>query len=172
MPSISRLPKTNAAGRKKCWMMRKLVIVIAYGTTSRIVRSAMRKCREQGLRVGMLRPITLMAISKRSASAKPLAAAKHYLTVEMSTGQMVDDVRLAVNGDRPCAFLRAYRRHGSHRCRCRFGTNRQNILQHLSEKHFFEETSLEQCHRREHSKPLPNAVDQILKAHQDQTAQR
>ena len=79
------------------------VVVVAYGTTSRIVRSAIRKCREQGIKVGMLRPITLWPFPTE-AIRKTLDTAKHYLTVEMSAGQMVDDVRLAVDGKRPVHF--------------------------------------------------------------------
>ena len=79
------------------------VVVVAYGTTSRIVRSAIRKCRAEGLRVGMLRPITLWPFPSE-AIQKTLRTAKHILTVEMSAGQMVDDVRLAVNGECPVHF--------------------------------------------------------------------
>ncbi len=79
------------------------VVVIAYGTTSRIVRSAIRQCREAGIRVGMLRPITLWPFPTE-AIRKTLPTAKHYLVVEMSTGQMVDDVRLAVEGAKPVHF--------------------------------------------------------------------
>ncbi len=80
------------------------VVLVAYGTTSRICRSAMRKCREAGLKVGMLRPITLWPFPDQAIRAT-LPTAKHYLAVEMSTGQMVDDVRLAVNGERPVHFF-------------------------------------------------------------------
>ncbi len=79
------------------------IVIVAYGTTSRIARSAMRKCREQGYKVGLLRPITLWPFPAE-AIRKTIPQAKHYLTVEMSAGQMVDDVRLAVNGERPVHF--------------------------------------------------------------------
>ena len=79
------------------------IVIVAYGTTSRIARSAMRKCREQGARVGMIRPITLWPFPEAAIRAT-LPTAKKYLCVEMSTGQMVDDVRLAVNGQRPVEF--------------------------------------------------------------------
>ena len=79
------------------------VVIVAYGTTSRIARSAMRKCREEGLKVGMLRPITLWPFPTE-AIRKTMRTAKHYLAVEMSAGQMVDDVRLAINGERPVHF--------------------------------------------------------------------
>ena len=79
------------------------VVIVAYGTTSRIARSAIEKCRRLGLRVGLLRPITLYPF--------PLAAfdlvierTKAFLVVEMSMGQMLDDVKIAVAGRRPISF--------------------------------------------------------------------
>ena len=79
-------------------------VICAYGTTARIARSAMRKLRAEGIRVGLIRPITLWPFP-----AAPIAAAaehaKAFLTVEMSMGQMVDDVRLAVEGKRPVHFF-------------------------------------------------------------------
>ena len=78
--------------------------VTAYGTTARIARSAMRKLREQGVRVGLIRPITLWPFPNAPIK-KAAAHAKAFLTVEMSMGQMVDDVRLAVNGAKPVTFF-------------------------------------------------------------------
>lgn len=63
----------------------------------------MRKCREQGVRVGLIRPITLWPFPEAAIRAT-LSTAKKYLCVEMSMGQMIDDVRLAVNGERPVEF--------------------------------------------------------------------
>ena len=79
------------------------IVLVSYGTTSRIARSAMRKCREKGIKVGLLRPITLWPFPEE-ALRKTLSTAKEYLVFEMSMGQMVDDVRLAVNGERPVEF--------------------------------------------------------------------
>lgn len=79
------------------------IVLVAYGTTSRIARSAMRKCREKGVKVGLLRPITLWPFPEAALRAT-IPTAKKYLCVEMSMGQMVDDVRLAVNGERPVEF--------------------------------------------------------------------
>ena len=79
------------------------LVLVAYGTTARIARNAIVKCRQQGLRVGLLRPITLYPFPQ--APFVPLCArARGFLVVEMSMGQMVDDVRLAVAGRRPVAF--------------------------------------------------------------------
>lgn len=79
------------------------IVIVAYGTTSRIARSAMRKCREMGVKVGMIRPITLWPFPEAAIRAT-LPTAKNYLCIEMSMGQMIDDVRLAVNGERPVEF--------------------------------------------------------------------
>lgn len=79
------------------------IVLVAYGTTSRIARSAMRKCREKGIKVGLLRPITVWPFPEAAIRAT-IPTAKHYLCVEMSMGQMVDDVRLAVDGERPVSF--------------------------------------------------------------------
>lgn len=100
--------KYDAIAAAECrWQEENLedaeIVLVAYGTTSRIARSAMRKCREKGIRVGLLRPITLWPFPC-AALQKTLASAERYLCVEMSLGQMVDDVRLAINGERPVDF--------------------------------------------------------------------
>jgi 2-oxoglutarate ferredoxin oxidoreductase subunit alpha len=79
------------------------VVVVAYGTTSRIARSAIEKCRRLGLRVGLLRPITLYPFPF-AAFEQVVGRAKAFLVVEMSMGQMLDDVKIAVAGRRPIAF--------------------------------------------------------------------
>lgn len=75
------------------------IVLVAYGTTSRIAKTAMAKAKELGINVGIIRPITLWpfpyeAFEKALANGKK----KSFLTVEMSTGQMLDDVKIAVNG--------------------------------------------------------------------------
>ncbi len=79
------------------------LIIIAYGTAARIAKGAVKRVRSEGLRVGMIRPLTLWpfpAEAIRNATKK----AKYFLAFEMSTGQMVDDVRLALNGKAECDF--------------------------------------------------------------------
>lgn len=75
------------------------IILVAYGTTARIAKTAMAKAKAKGLKVGIIRPITLWpfpyeAFEKALADGKK----KTFLAVEMSMGQMVDDVKIAVNG--------------------------------------------------------------------------
>ena len=80
------------------------IVVIAYGTMARIVRAAVRQARRQGICVGWIRPITIWPFP---IEAVRLAAEQsdHLLVVEMSHGQMVDDVRLAAVGHAPVHFF-------------------------------------------------------------------
>jgi len=79
------------------------IILAAYGTTSRIVRSAMQQARKKGIRAGMIRPITLWPFPSEVFYSHAKAG-RTFLAVEMSLGQMVEDVRLAVNGRCPVEF--------------------------------------------------------------------
>lgn len=80
------------------------LIVVAYGAASRIARSAVKAAREEGIKVGMIRPITLWPFPV-DVIAEASKTAKAFLSVELSTGQMVDDVRLAVGGSKPVSFF-------------------------------------------------------------------
>jgi 2-oxoglutarate ferredoxin oxidoreductase subunit alpha len=79
-------------------------VLVAYGTTARVARSAMRKLRAAGMKVGLIRPITLWPFPD-TAIAEAAKHVKAFLTVEMSMGQMVEDVRLAANGTKPVHFF-------------------------------------------------------------------
>jgi pyruvate/2-oxoacid:ferredoxin oxidoreductase alpha subunit len=79
------------------------LIVVAYGVVSRIVYSTVDMAREQGLKVGLLRPITLWPFPTEVIS-RLAESASRFLAVELSTGQMVEDVQLAVNGKVPVHF--------------------------------------------------------------------
>ncbi len=83
-------------------------IIVAYGTIARIAMSAVNMLREQGIKAGLIRPITLWPFPAKTIQ-KHADRAGAYLTVEMSQGQMVEDVRLAVNGKKPVYF---YGRNG------------------------------------------------------------
>ena len=79
------------------------LIVVAYGATSRIARSAVDQARGMGLKTGLLRPITLWPFPK--TELRRLAGrVKHMLTVEMNMGQMVYDVQLACEGEAKVHF--------------------------------------------------------------------
>ena len=80
------------------------VILVAFGITARIAKSAIAAARKEGVKAGLLRPITLWPFPKKRLF-ELADTAKAFLSVEMSMGQMVDDVRLAVNGKRPVSFF-------------------------------------------------------------------
>lgn len=81
------------------------LVVVAFGTAAQVSAEAVLEARGQGMRVGLLRPITLWPFPAQAIAGLP--AAKSILTVEMSAGQMVEDVRLAVNGRMPVEFYGA-----------------------------------------------------------------
>ena len=79
------------------------IVLVAYGTSARVCADVVRKSRQLEFRVGLIRPITLWPFPKeiiRKISEK----VQCILTVEMSAGQMVEDVRLAVEGKCPVHF--------------------------------------------------------------------
>ena len=80
------------------------IIITAFGTVARIAKSAIHDLREQGIKVGLFRPITVWpypyeALKTASANAKAL------LDVECNEGQMLEDVKLAVNGAKPVEYF-------------------------------------------------------------------
>ncbi len=78
-------------------------LIVGFGISARIGQKAAEMAREEGIKVGLLRPITLFPFPTNEI--KRLAdKVKGVLTVELSAGQMVDDVRLAVNGKVPVEF--------------------------------------------------------------------
>ena len=79
------------------------IVVIAYGVAARIVRSAVDKAREEGIKVGLIRPITLWPFPTEQIS-RAADELRIFLTVEMNCGQMLEDVKLAVAGKAPVLF--------------------------------------------------------------------
>jgi len=81
-------------------------ILCAYGTVARVCKAAVRICAEQGVKVGLVRPITLWPFpTKEVHDAVAQESVKGALTVEISNGQMYEDIRLAVNGCKPVEFM-------------------------------------------------------------------
>lgn len=80
------------------------IVIVAFGAASRVARSAIVAARAEGIKVGMVRPITVWPFPER-AVRETLSTAKAYLSVEMNMGQMVDDVRLSVAGHAPVEFF-------------------------------------------------------------------
>ena len=76
------------------------VVIVAFGIGARISRNAVNAARAQGLKVGMLRPITLWPFPS-AAVKKAAKKAKAFISVEMNMGQMIEDVRLACECKKP-----------------------------------------------------------------------
>jgi 2-oxoglutarate ferredoxin oxidoreductase subunit alpha len=80
------------------------VILVAYGTMARIAKSVVNDFRSKGKKVGLIRPITLWPFPQKPFRQYPRRTSK-YLVVEMSYGQMLEDVKLIVNGKSKVDFL-------------------------------------------------------------------
>jgi len=79
------------------------LIVVAFGIAARIVRGSINKARKEGLKVGLFRPVTLWPFPDEPL--RELAAqASQFLCFELNMGQMLDDVKLALNGTREVDF--------------------------------------------------------------------
>lgn len=79
------------------------LVITAYGTTSRIAQNAVDALRAEGHKVGLVRPQTLWPFPEKAYQDLP-ETVKSVLTVEMSEGQMIEDVKLAINGKLPVDF--------------------------------------------------------------------
>ena len=78
-------------------------VFVAFGSSARVCKHAVEIARAEGIKVGVLRPITLFPFPKKKIQ-ELAERVKGFMSVEMSAGQMVEDVRLAVNGKRPVGF--------------------------------------------------------------------
>ncbi|MBO5774116.1 MAG: 3-methyl-2-oxobutanoate dehydrogenase subunit VorB [Clostridia bacterium] len=81
------------------------IVIVAYGTVARIAKSAVNDLREKGIKVGLVRPITLYPYPEKIINeVAKQDSVKKFVTIELSMGQMIEDVRLAVNGLKPVEF--------------------------------------------------------------------
>jgi 2-oxoglutarate ferredoxin oxidoreductase subunit alpha len=80
------------------------LLFVGYGTCARLCREATDLLRDEGLKAGLFRPITLWPFPAEKL-LDAMTRARTLLVVEMSAGQMVEDVRMAVSGSRPVEFL-------------------------------------------------------------------
>jgi len=78
------------------------IILVAYGSMARVCESAMKMAREEGLKVGMIRPISLWPFPEKAFEG---ITGKKFLVCELSAGQMVEDVKLAVENKRDVSFF-------------------------------------------------------------------
>jgi len=79
------------------------LIVVAFGIAARIALSAVKELRQEGKKIGLLRPITLFPFPEKQLASLS-GKGRRFMVVEMNAGQMVEDVRLAVNGKSEVLF--------------------------------------------------------------------
>ena len=80
------------------------IILVSYGITSRICKTAVTEARKKGIKAGLFRPITLWPYPKKALGT--LAdTAERFLVVELNMGQMVDDVKVATSCKKPVDFF-------------------------------------------------------------------
>jgi 2-oxoglutarate ferredoxin oxidoreductase subunit alpha len=80
------------------------ILVVAYGTAGRIVQTAVKQARAEGIRVGLFRPISMFPFPYERLD-QVANNARQILVVELSAGQMIEDVRLATRCRLPISFL-------------------------------------------------------------------
>lgn len=105
---IARQQRYNAIAEKEVRFEKENIedadiVLVAYGTTARIVKAAYEKARKNGIKAGIIRPITLWPFPEKII-AETAQRAKAIVCVEMSMGQMVEDVRFATGGACPVGF--------------------------------------------------------------------
>jgi 2-oxoglutarate ferredoxin oxidoreductase subunit alpha len=79
------------------------IVLVAYGASSRIARSVVEKLRKTNKKIGMLRPVTLWPFPEQELK-RLSKEARAFLVIEMSCGQMVEDVKLAIDCSKPVYF--------------------------------------------------------------------
>ena len=90
--------------RAECWRTDDAdLVLVGYGIVGRILKAVVEEARHHGMRVGLLRPITLYPFPTEQIRQLSVRA-RAFAVVEMSTGQLRDDVRLALEGRRPVEF--------------------------------------------------------------------
>ena len=97
------LLQTQETRSEAIWTDDAELVVVAYGISSRIALSAVKRARDQGLKVGLFRPITLWPFPKTEL-ADAVKKTSAVLVVELSSGQMIEDVNLAIRCSKPVYF--------------------------------------------------------------------
>ena len=99
-----RTVEENEAAAEEFMMEDAEIAVVAFGVAARVSKNAILAARERGVKVGLIRPITLWPFPKANIAAAA-AHAKHFVSVELSMGQMIEDVRLAMDCARPVSLV-------------------------------------------------------------------
>lgn len=81
------------------------ILCVAFGTAARIVKSAIDELRSEGKKIGLVRPITVWPYPTKAIQEALTPSTKHVMVFELNLGQMVEDVRLSVNGKVPVEFM-------------------------------------------------------------------
>jgi 2-oxoglutarate ferredoxin oxidoreductase subunit alpha len=80
------------------------IVIVAYGTVARICKNSIKMLQKEGINVGLIRPITLWPFPTNAFEEVIDKTKNGFISVELSEGQMVQDVALAVNGRKPVHF--------------------------------------------------------------------
>ncbi|MCR5461966.1 MAG: 3-methyl-2-oxobutanoate dehydrogenase subunit VorB [bacterium] len=80
------------------------IVIVAFGIAARVSKNAIVEARKMGIKAGLIRPITLWPFPK-DALLKASAKAKAFISVELNMGQMIEDVKLAINCSKPVYFV-------------------------------------------------------------------
>ncbi|MGO9339450.1 MAG: 3-methyl-2-oxobutanoate dehydrogenase subunit VorB [Terracidiphilus sp.] len=99
-----RRAERNEARAEEWYAEDAEIVLVGYGIVGRILKAVTAEARSSGINVGVLRPITLYPFPSKHFQ-KLARRARVFVVVEMSNGQLVEDVRLALNGARPVEFL-------------------------------------------------------------------
>lgn len=97
--------KENEVDYEEYMMEDASIVLVSYGISSRICRSAVEAARKDGIKVGLFRPITLFPFPENELKALADSGDKTFVSVEMSNGQLIDDVRLATGCSRPVELV-------------------------------------------------------------------
>ena len=98
-----RAIQNNEVRYKEYFLEDAEFVVIGFGTAGRVALSAVRTARQQGIKVGLLRPITVSPFPYQIID-RLAGRVSAFLVTEMNSGQMLEDVRLAVKGRAPIEF--------------------------------------------------------------------
>ncbi len=96
--------KQNEVRYESLFIDDAVLVIAAYGTSARIAKNAVNRLREEGHRVGFFRPISLYPFPYGEVEKMALMGTKHFLSVEMSAGQMIEDISLGAGGKADISF--------------------------------------------------------------------
>jgi pyruvate/2-oxoacid:ferredoxin oxidoreductase alpha subunit len=99
-----KIAEQREARAEEWWAADAEIVLVGYGIVGRILKAVTAEARASGIKVGMLRPITLYPFPVVQFQRLAFSA-RVFVVVEMSLGQLIEDVKLALNGSRPVEFL-------------------------------------------------------------------